>query len=152
MGNGTGYCSFTPTGCQNNILFVLFMQTNPLWWLESRVWMAWGPYHNDNFLSCVAQWSVISTWYAQREETLKGAETAILQLAFWQANSQIQCYKKHVPNKLASFAVPLYFGIHYSGIFSKATSGNSCGYEGNVACSIPPLPYDTLKMSFPVKK
>lgn len=88
--SGTDYCSFTPTGFQNNILFVLFMQTIPYDGFERRVWMVWGPFFNDNSLSCVAQWSVISMWYTHKRRNTKGEAAAKAFYSFHLASKQSQ--------------------------------------------------------------
>ena len=148
MGNGTDYCSFTPTEFQNNILFVLFMQTNPLWWFDSRVWMAWGPYHNDNFLSCVAQWPVISTWYAQRGGILKGeaAATAFYSFHFGRQTVKYSATRTVFQMSLLRLPSPRTLAFTTQEFFPKPRLVIAVVMGGNVACSIPLLPYDTLKM------
>lgn len=138
--SGTGYCSFIPPywNPEQYISCSLYGLREGRGWCEGHIAMS-------TFLFCVAQSSVISVRYTHKEGTLKGEAGAIAFFFFntasiWQENSRVQCCENHVLTfsssrtrdcKLAFPRLPSphqYFGIHYSGIFSKATSGNSCDF------------------------
>ncbi len=90
------------------------------------------------FISCGTVACNFNVIHPQRRNTKGwGCSNSFFTASIWQANSHVGCSKNHVLTfssrrtrdwKLAFFVSRphQYFGIHYSGIFSKATSGNSC--------------------------
>ncbi len=68
-------------------LFSLWRQFPMMVW-ERGVWMVWGPFYKDNFLSCVAQGSVIcDTAHKRRNTKGEAAAMAFFTASIWQANS-----------------------------------------------------------------
>lgn len=131
---------------------------NPLSWLESRVWMVWGPHYNDNFLSCGAQLTVILMCYTHKERNTEGwgCSNSFLQLLFGkqivmysvastvfnfllQQDTRLEISLLGLPSPCAlAFITQEFFPKPRLVIIAVIV-------EGNVSRSMPLLPFDTIK-------